>query len=100
MKKFKSLNQFTETLSHVNSIIFYWISFAKLFVEDESDPSKYSIDLSTCIGTVTLKIKLVKDYPMTLPEMDVSSTSHKFVSHDLLKALKQEVTICMKGSFF
>lgn len=28
---------------------------------------------------------------MVLPEMDISSTSHKLVVHDLLKALKQEV---------
>lgn len=41
---------------------------------------------------VTLKIKLVEEYPMVLPEMDISSTSHKLVSHDLLKALKKEVT--------
>lgn len=61
-------------------------------LEDKIDPSKYSINLNTSIGTVTLYIKLVENYPMVLPEMDVSSTSHKLVSHDLLKSLKAEVT--------
>ena len=28
---------------------------------------------------------------MVVPEMDISSSSHKLVIHDLLKALKQEV---------
>ena len=32
---------------------------------------------------------------MVLPEMDVSSYSHKLISHDLLKALKHEVKMIM-----
>lgn len=40
---------------------------------------------------VTLKIKLVPEYPMVLPEIDISAVSHKLVTHDLIKALKTEV---------
>lgn len=61
------------------------------FLDDKTDPSRYSIDLETTVGKVTLKIKLVEDYPMVVPEMEITSSSHKLVVHDLLKALKQEV---------
>lgn len=61
------------------------------FLDDQTDPSRYSIDLETTVGKVTLKIKLVEDYPMVVPEMEITSSSHKLVVHDLLKALKQEV---------
>lgn len=61
------------------------------FLDDKTDPSRYSIDLETTVGKVTLKIKLVEDYPMVVPEMEITSSSHKLVVHDLLKALMQEV---------
>jgi len=68
------------------------------FVEDDTDPSKYSIALTTTIGNVTLKIKLVEEYPMTVPDIDIISSSHKLVVHDLLKALQLEVFILNSSS--
>lgn len=65
--------------------------YLNIFADDKDDVSRYLIDLDTTVGKVTLKIKLVEEYPMVLPEMDISSSSHKLVVHDLLKALKQEV---------
>lgn len=69
------------------------ISFAinLLLLDDQNDPSRYSIDLDTTVGKVTLKIKLVEEYPAVVPEMDIVSFSHKLVVHDLIKALQQEV---------
>lgn len=47
--------------------------------------------MNTSLGTVTLKINLVKEYPMVLPIMEITSTSHKLITHDLMKDLKEEV---------
>ena len=96
MKKFKYSSPFTPIHSPVtltfSNILQHSINSFKYIIENPVDPTQYAIDLDTPVGKVTLQIRLVEEYPMAIPEMDISSPSHKLEKHDLMKALIQEVT--------
>lgn len=67
--------------------------YADGFTRDATDPTRLSITLDTNVGAVTLHVRLVPEYPQKAPEVDVTSTSHRIVLHDLLRAVRQEVRV-------
>ena len=55
------------------------------------DPTRYQVRLDTTAGAVTLRVKITPEYPLCLPELEITSDSHKIVVQDLLKAVLKEV---------